>query len=521
MSKHLRGQRRAAGRPEAANLHKEPVMDANELKLGAAQEAQQQGGAEAQNAAPADKSAPKAPAEQAGSFTAQDLSQPDIGMGAPDLGAAADAASEFPNGDDPDHVPVTPELPDDKVPNMPGAILKHAREMLGLSLREVALRINVRVNTVSDLEHDRLNQQTAVPFATAYLTAYAKLVNVDPDAVVSLYRQNVSRAAAEAAGRPQQGGGRRGLRPLRLLLIVIAIAAVLAAGIVIGVRLAGGSGDQEEAESGALTLSPGAQQQVRQASEEGALEPLGPAADSPAPAAAPAPEALDSNTQMARQQAEDLGTNEIIARAQKPQDDTAGRAQASDGALSVKGAAAEAAVHESLRNAAAAPAPKGQDQAAQQPALSQAPASASQDGGRLALAVPADKKSSKDEVLRSERKDANAPAKKEDAGKDEAQAAPSSLGSVRTVSARVVNRRDIGSLNSVSVRVKGPVYLRIIGNGKVLRQGSFKAGQSVSATGMPPIRIEVSDSSLVSISYNGGTVAAGSGRNVGFDLPTR
>ena len=515
MSKHLRGQHRASGRPEA-NLHKEPVMDANELKLSGAQDApQEQEKPAVQEPSPAKPAAAQGQAGEPRPFSAQDLSQPDIGMGAPDLGAAADAASDFPNGDDPDRVPVTPELPDDKVPNMPGAILKHAREMLGLSLREVALRLNVRVNTVSDLEHDRLNQQTAVPFATAYLTAYAKLVNVDPAAVVSLYRQNVSRAAAEAAARPQAGARRGGVKPLRIIILILLAAAVLAVGIAIGVKLAGG-GPDPEAESGALTLSPGAQQQVRQASEEGSIEPMGPSQG--APAEAPAPEALDSNTQMARQQALDLGTNDIIAKAQKPQDDKAALVQSADGALSVKGAAAEAAVHEGLKNAAPA-AQAGSQAAPAQPAQGSAAAPAPAEG-KLALAVPADARDGakdKDEILKSQRKDEA----KDKAKDDAAKAAPASLPSVRTVSARVVNRRDIGSLNSVSVRVKGPVYLRILGNGKVLKQGSFKAGQSVSATGMPPIRIEVSDSSQISVSYNGGTVAAGSGKNVGFDLPTR
>ncbi|MGN0908664.1 MAG: helix-turn-helix domain-containing protein, partial [Succinivibrio sp.] len=261
MSKHLRGQRRQGGRPDTANLHKEPVMDANELKLGTAQDAQP--GAPADAPSPEEAAAQQAAAQpeakaQPRPFSAQDLSQPDIGMGDGGLGGADDGAP-FPNGDDPDRVPVTPELPDDKVPNMPGAILKHAREMLGLSMREVALRLQVRVNTVSDIEHDRLNQQTAVPFATAYLTAYAKLVNVDPAAVVSLYRQNVSRAAVAAASAPQARQGRRGGFLARAALLVLIAAAVLAAGIAIGVRLAGG-GEEGEGGSGALTISPSAQE---------------------------------------------------------------------------------------------------------------------------------------------------------------------------------------------------------------------------------------------------------------------
>ncbi|MGN0909360.1 MAG: RodZ domain-containing protein, partial [Succinivibrio sp.] len=265
---------------------------------------------------------------------------------------------------------------------------------------------------------------------------------------------------------------------------------------------------------------------LQQAVQDGGAAPLQGADEGAQPSAQEsAPEPLDSNTMMARQQAEDLGTNEIIAKAQKPQDEKAGAARTQqDGALSVKGAQAEAAVHEGIKAASAAEpsTPSPSHEGAQ--SAQDAPAAAQEQGqGKLALAVPADAKASAggSEILKSSREDsAKGEAKKDDDRKDQ-KAAPASLGSVRTVSARVVNRRDIGSLNSVSVRVKGPVYLRILGNGKVLKEGRFKAGQSVSATGMPPIRIEVSDSSQVSISYNGGTVAAGSGRNVGFDLPTR
>lgn len=95
------------------------------------------------------------------------------------------------NGDDPDKVPVTPSLRDDEVPNMPGAILKHAREMLGLSQREVASRLKMRVNTVSDIEHDRLNQPTAAQFTRTHLKAYAQLVNLDEKTIIELYDRNV------------------------------------------------------------------------------------------------------------------------------------------------------------------------------------------------------------------------------------------------------------------------------------------------------------------------------------------
>ena len=101
--------------------------------------------------------------------------------------------------DDPDKIPVAPSLADNEVPNCPGAILMHAREMLGLSLSEVARRLNLRINTVNDLEHDRLNQPTAVPFASVHIANYAKLVNIDPEIVVKLYKDKVMQAVQTQA----------------------------------------------------------------------------------------------------------------------------------------------------------------------------------------------------------------------------------------------------------------------------------------------------------------------------------
>lgn len=526
-NKHLRGQRRTAYRQESLNIHKEPVMDERNLNLTSKADQNlktdetampESNTAQGINTAEDKSSVNLSSGEEVKGLTARDLSQPDIGLGAAELGGSVH--EEFPNGDDPDRVPVTPELPDDQVPNMPGAILKHAREMLGLSQREVANRLEVRVNTISDIEHDRLNQPTAVPFASALLTAYAKLVNVDAVAVTELYRQNVSRTAAQSESRAVRTR-KSGVRPLRLFLYLILIALILALGIFIGIKLSG-SGASNESDSGALTLSQDAQRQISKPESEQALEPIGPGQSQNAQEQSEAEAGFDNNTQMARQQAEELGTNEIIAKAQKPQDEKGNENSISDqGALSVKGAAAHTASTQSAGSDIAVPQDarsEGSESPKASVADNAAPAANSKgNGGRLLTAVPKDNagKTANTEVLRSSKE------KKESEKDTPNAAAPSSLGQVRTVSARVVNRRDIGSLNSVTVRVKGSVYLRILGNGKVLRQGQFKAGQSVSATGMPPIRIEVSDSSKVTVSYNGGTVAAGSGTNVGFDLPTR
>lgn len=490
MSKHLRSQqRRAGGRTDAQGvIREEPSLDPSKVSESSAENAgQNSGGISGQAPAPGQAAQP---------FTA------DVRI-RPEAESAPRSGQPFRNGDDPDKIPVAPELPDDQVPNLPGAILRHAREMLGLSQREVAAQLQLRVNTVSDIEHDRLNQPTAEPFVAEHLANYAALVNIDPKAVVSLYHQNVSRAA-EAASRNAKTqaapAGTSGSGALRFIILAAIVGVILAVGIFIGMRLSGPSESPEES-SGALTLSPAAQQQVQEAAQNGQIPPLGPTPDDQIPEPVPESAPEDANTLMARQQAQALGTNEIIAQAQKPEAEADKKQGGDDERLSVNGAAAAQAAAPKP-----APAPAAQSAAAPQQSGQQT---------LTAAAKPQNSAAAKPEVKpQAQKQDEPRP-------KDESADAPASLGAVRTVSAKVVNRRDIGSLNSVSVKVRAPVYLRISGNGKILKQGQFKAGQTVTATGMPPLRIEVSDNSRITVSYNGGTVSAPQGKNIGYELPTR
>ncbi len=418
-------------------------------------------------------------------------------------------STDRPNGDDPDKIPVTPELPDDQVPNMPGAILKHAREMLGMSLREVSTRLMLRVNTVSDIEHDRLNQPTATQFAVQHLTAYARLVNIDPKAVVDLYMQNVRQVQNAALQRSRQAYiETRRKRPLSLGKIALAVAGALAlVGVGMGIgAFMSSSSSKDEDQSGALTLSPSAQVEQSMAPKE--TFPPVPNETENLP--------YDPNTEMARQQAQALGTNDLIAKAQGA--DTKDPAESADEKIKIQdetptlkrsdAAAVSKFAQDKTENASASLAP------APQPASAEPLISGTKDKAQtLPTAVPVN--------------DA-AKTQKSDIAKDKkatvAAAQPvTSLGAVRDVSSQVkiVSRNDIGSLNTVTVNVQGSVYLRIKGNGKTLKSGSFKAGDTVTATGMPPLRIEVSDSSLVRVRYNGGTAKSPSGKNLGFDLPTR
>ena len=87
-------------------------------------------------------------------------------------------------------------------------------------------------------------------------------------------------------------------------------------------------------------------------------------------------------------------------------------------------------------------------------------------------------------------------------------------------SVRLATKRDpLAGVNSVTVKVSGNVAMKITGNGKTLKQGNYKAGDTVVAAGLIPLRIYVSDSSKISVKYVGAKVSVPSAKQVNFELP--
>ena len=533
MSKHLRNQRRVNA------MKNDPVLDITARDVASENEANADSTVSAESfSALDDNSSEKAKVTDLGTATvAGDIAKDDTAVS-----FAADDSHNL-NGDDPDRVPVVPELPDDQVPNMPGAILKHAREMLGLSQREVVERLNIeskrlfssseriviRVNTISDIEHDRLNQSTAVTFVVKIIKLYANLVNIDSKALTDLYMQNVNQSQKTASINAQRitKQEHKASFPVKKIALLSAGAIVLLGlGIGIGALVSTSSSD-EESTSGALTLSQSAQQEmVEHKVSEDPFPPEAEGTEAP----------LDPNTEMARAQAQALGTDDIIADVHKTEAEKKTESLANNGTLSVeppkgKNTAVPSAntqiqpeftaPNENLSALLTAPEVKTHDAVAPQDQRvtdgglpTAKPVNAMEERKSAAPTVNAQNKTKQD----TEKKDK---AKTQD-NKDKEQPAVLSA-SVRDVSGavRIVNRNDIGSLNTVTVKIKGPVSLRIKSNGRVLKSGNYKAGDTVSVTGMPPLRVEVSDSSKITVRYNGGTAAAPSGKNIGYDLPTR
>ena len=118
--------------------------------------------------------------------------------------------------------------------------------------------------------------------------------------------------------------------------------------------------------------------------------------------------------------------------------------------------------------------------------------------------------------------------KQENLKKEEPKAAaaqtPKLSSNLRDISsaAKLSGREGLASLNNVSVIIKAPVSLQISDSrGKVLVSGSYKAGDRVSATGIPPLKVAVTDTSSVTVNYMGGTIAVPATKQATFTLPNR
>jgi cytoskeleton protein RodZ len=82
---------------------------------------------------------------------------------------------------------MTTEPRHESAPPTPGTILKLARELRGMSLQDVAHRLNLRISLIRDIEQDRFDQKTASTFTRGYLKTYARFVGADEEAVVAAY----------------------------------------------------------------------------------------------------------------------------------------------------------------------------------------------------------------------------------------------------------------------------------------------------------------------------------------------
>ena len=81
--------------------------------------------------------------------------------------------------------------------------LRHARERLGLSLRDVADRTRIRMAILEAIENDDVDRLPPPIFTRGFVKAYAREVGLDPQAAAALYAAPVDPLGAPHDDAPQ------------------------------------------------------------------------------------------------------------------------------------------------------------------------------------------------------------------------------------------------------------------------------------------------------------------------------
>ena len=120
----------------------------------------------------------------------------------------------------------------------PGAIVRAQRETRGLTRQDIADTLNLGVRVVEDIETENWARLPAAAFTRGYLRAYAKLLDIDPDTVVSAFDAAVSRGETRSAVvTSMQRSHRRGLADMSQkhpgAVLTGAVAVVICAVVIV------------------------------------------------------------------------------------------------------------------------------------------------------------------------------------------------------------------------------------------------------------------------------------------------
>jgi|GEM_PF-43650 len=122
-----------------------------------------------------------------------------------------------------------PEIFDE--PARPGEVLREAREQRGLSIEEVATALNLTVERVRQIEEQQWPLFPGLTFARGYLRQYARLLELDDDALVEQFNQATDGLSVEPLAAQERLGTaapRKSWLNVRLLsLIVLIVLATL------------------------------------------------------------------------------------------------------------------------------------------------------------------------------------------------------------------------------------------------------------------------------------------------------
>lgn len=171
----------------------------------------------------------------------------------------------------------------------PGAIVRAQRELRGLTRQDIADTLNLGARVVEDMETENWARLPAAAFTRGYLRAYARLLDIDPDAVTSAFDAAVSRGEtrpADVVTSMQRSHGRGVTDVMQKhpgAVLTSAVAAVICAVLVV---LWAVWPDAQEPVAARQPTGPSEVAIPKQAASAAVVEP---AAERPAPTGTPAP----------------------------------------------------------------------------------------------------------------------------------------------------------------------------------------------------------------------------------------
>ena len=118
------------------------------------------------------------------------------------------------------------------VARTPGECLREARELAGISPREMADRLNWLPSHIAAVEENRFEGLRSTAFVRGYLRAYARAVGLDEDEMVALYAaMQPERSAATERPAPRSPSGAAGQNAGLWIVICCLFAVATIAGI--------------------------------------------------------------------------------------------------------------------------------------------------------------------------------------------------------------------------------------------------------------------------------------------------
>jgi hypothetical protein len=124
-------------------------------------------------------------------------------------------------------VPATASRP---APSSVGARLRLERELLGMSIEEVARATRIPVTSLERVENDRFDDLPGEVFVRGFLRSYAKTVGLDADEVLAQYgsarRVPYVAPMPVTPGAPGREGRRVGIAIAFVLLLVLCTMAL-------------------------------------------------------------------------------------------------------------------------------------------------------------------------------------------------------------------------------------------------------------------------------------------------------